>query len=379
MKFIIDNKELNVSLDCLNSASFTVSSIPVPYRVTWDSTENPCDTINEILIKNPKNLLFIDEKVFELYGKDIKHPANKIFKAPASESFKTLDGVTQLCDFLYQHDFTKGETLVVVGGGIIQDIGAFVGASYKRGINWVHFPTTLLAMSDSCIGGKAGVNYKGVKNQLALFSAPREVIINPAFLNTLEKRDIQSGLGEILKLYITGGQMLLNTYDKYIKNGMIANKKDVKALVLGALAVKKAVIEEDEFELNLRKALNYGHTLGHAIESISNYDIPHGIAVVVGMMLVNRMSCERGLLARTDCTAINNLCFRLLDDDLLATLKKIDMHAMMQCLKQDKKVIGNSVTFVMLSSPGNLNFVKVKLDEELTDQIKDTFNQLFVY
>ena len=379
MNFTIDGIELKASLDCLDSTSFPVSSMPLPYEVTWDSTENPCDTINALLSTNPKNLLLIDEKVFELYGQDIKHPDNKIFKAPATESFKTLDGVSQLCDFLYQHEFTKGETLVVVGGGIIQDIGAFVGATYKRGINWVHFPTTLLAMSDSCIGGKAGVNYKGVKNQLALFSAPNKVVINPCFLNTLEKKEIQSGLGEILKLSITGGQTMLSTYDRCVKNSGVVNQMDAKPLILGALAVKKAVIEQDEFELNIRKGLNYGHTLGHAIESISNYAIPHGIAVVVGMMLVNQMSCEQGLLARAECIEINKLCLRLLDDELLAILKTIDIHAMIRCIKQDKKVIGDAIAFVMLSSLGNLNFVKMKLDEHLRSQIIRIFSQLFVH
>lgn len=376
MKFMLENKELNVPMDYLDTASFTVSSIPQPYQVTWDSTENPCHTINETLSTHPNNLLFIDEKVFELYGKGIKHPDNKIFKAPATEAFKSLEGVTQLCDFLFKNDFTKGETLVVVGGGIIQDIGAFVGASYKRGIKWVYFPTTLLAMSDSCIGGKAGVNYNGIKNQLALFSAPRAVIINSAFLDTLETRDIQSGLGEILKLSITGGSDMLIEYGNYVVNGKIHNKESTKALILGALAVKKAVIENDEFELNIRKALNYGHTLGHAIESISNYEIPHGIAVVVGMILVNYLSCEQGILDKSVCAEINHACLRLLDADLLATLRKIDLHAMMQSLKQDKKVVGDSMTFVMISSPGHLHFVKMKLNEQLMNKIEELFNQL---
>jgi 3-dehydroquinate synthase len=377
MNFTIDNEKLSASLNDLESSSFTVTSIPRPYQVTWDATANPCDTINDLLAENSKNLLFIDEKVFELYGKGIKHPENQIFKAPATEVFKTLDGVMQLCDFLYQNDFTKGETLVVVGGGTIQDVGAFVGASYKRGINWVHFPTTLLSMSDSCIGGKSGVNYNGVKNQLALFSAPRAVIINPEFLNTLEKRDLQSGLGEILKLCITGGQTTLQLYDKHIKNGMIANKDDAKSLIWGALAVKKTVIERDEFELHLRKALNYGHTLGHALESISHYEIPHGIAVVVGMILVNHLSCTQGHLSRTECAEINALCFRLLDDDLLALLKKTDIQEVLRLLKQDKKVIGDVVTFVMLASSGSLNFVKMVLDQQLADQIADAFRNIF--
>src|SRR3989338_5607310 len=198
MNFVVDQKTLVCSLELLQSNEFTVQSVPRPYKVTWDSNANPCDTVNTVLASNPNNLLFIDEKVFQLYGQNICHPEDKIFKAPAMEQFKTLDGVTQLFDFLYSRNFTKGETLVVVGGGIVQDVAAFASACYKRGIKWVHFPSTLLSMCDSCIGGKTGINYRDTKNQLALFSAPHAVIINPNFLATLDKADIKSGLGEIL-------------------------------------------------------------------------------------------------------------------------------------------------------------------------------------
>jgi len=333
----------------LEQDEFTISSVPRSYQVTWDITENPCDSINKILSLNSKNVLLIDEKIHQLYGKDIQHDANNIFKAPATEVFKSLEGVLPVYDFLYQRDFTKGETLVVVGGGTIQDVGGFVGASYKRGIHWIHFPTTLLAMSDSCIGGKSGINYHGAKNQLALLSPAHAVVINPMFLNTLEKKEIQSGLGEILKICIMGGPELLMQYSQCVKRGEIVKIEDAKRLISGALAVKKAVIEKDEFECHLRKALNYGHTLGHAIESMSNYDIPHGVAVVVGMMLVNDMSCERGYLSKEHCTEINALCWQLLDDNVLNILKKIDTNNVLQSLKQDKKVMGDCVTFVMFT------------------------------
>lgn len=378
MAFYINEKALHTSTDCIENDSWMVSSVPKSYQVQWDSTSNPCETINAVLLENSKNVLLIDEKVFELYGKDIQHPANKILKVPATEEYKTLEGVKQLCDFLYEQDFTKAETLVVVGGGIIQDVGAFVGATYKRGINWEHFPTTLLAMTDSCIGGKAGINYQGFKNQLALFSAPRAVIINPNFLDTLAVQDIQSGLGEILKLYIIGGRSLLTQYQQWTIQNQTINKAHVKSLILNALSVKRAVIEEDEFELNIRKALNYGHTFGHAIESMSNYTIPHGIAVVVGMMLVNFLAYKQDLLAQEDCFLVNHLCKSLLNDSVLLRLKALDMYAMLQQLKQDKKVVGDSVTLIMLTSPGNVQLIKVKLDEQLFDQIKEGFAHCFM-
>ncbi|MCX7119782.1 MAG: 3-dehydroquinate synthase, partial [Legionellales bacterium] len=222
-----------------------------------------------------------------------------------------MEGVLALYDFLHQHQITKGETLVVVGGGITQDISAFVAATYKRGINWVYFPTTLLAMSDSCIGGKAGVNYRGSKNQLALFSAPQSVMINTEFLRTLAAKDIQSGLGEILKLCITGGKHLVDFFQQSVEFGTAKQFDRFKPLIMNALAVKRAVIEVDEFEQNIRKGLNYGHTIGHVIEAMTDYAIPHGIAVVIGMMIVNQLSFEQGLLARKDCLAINGACFSL--------------------------------------------------------------------
>lgn len=375
MNFCIDNQTL--SFELFNEDNFMVQSVPKPYSVSWDTTSNPCESINAILAQNPNNILLIDEHVWSLYGKEIRCNAENLFKAPATESFKQLEGVMQLYDYLHQRQFTKGETLVVVGGGIIQDIGAYVGATYKRGIRWVYFPTTLLAMSDSCIGGKAGVNYQGAKNQLALFSSPSSVIINSAFLKTLEKKEIQSGLGEILKLFITGGMELLEQYPYYLNQVSIGHHDYFKPLILGALAVKKAVIERDEFEQNIRKGLNYGHTLGHVIESISHYAIPHGIAVVVGMMLMNEMNCILGNLSRQTSSEINQLGLSLLNEELLDLLQRLDLSQLTVRVRQDKKVIGNNITLIMLNAPGKLDFVSTKIDESFSNAITQSFQHLF--
>ncbi|PJD93189.1 MAG: hypothetical protein CK424_03095 [Legionella sp.] len=375
MSFSIDGTKLAFSSDLLQAQSFEVSSVPKPYSVILDSNDNPCTSINAQLAKNPKNILIIDEKVWGLYGKDITWSSDRIFKVTATETFKGVDGVLALYEFMHQHDITKGETLVVVGGGITQDISAFVAATYKRGLKWVFFPSTLLAMSDSCIGGKAGVNFKGSKNQLALFSSPHSVIINTAFLATLDEKDIQSGLGEILKLCITGGQELVDFFAESVEGGKVADKTNFKPLIMSALAVKRAVIEVDEFEQNIRKGLNYGHTIGHVIESMTDYAIPHGIAVVVGMMIVNQMSFEQGLLSQEHFFAIDSLCLSLIDEQSLAHLNRMDTKEIMQRLKQDKKVSGDQVTFVMLKQAGGLAFVKVTMNEDLENQMSRILGQ----
>ena len=377
MMFTIDDKTLTYSLDVLNQDEFTVSSSPTPYTVSFHDAENPCDAINALLATNPKNILLIDEKVFALYGKDINHPNERIFKAPALERFKTMQGVMDLVALLYQQEFTKKETLVVVGGGIIQDIGALVGALYKRGIKWVHFPTTVLAMADSCIGGKAGVNYEQAKNQLALFSSPHAVVINPHFINTLEERDVKSGLGEILKLCITGGPELVKLFADEIQHTKALTPVHLKKLISVALMVKKAVIEDDEFELNIRKALNYGHTIGHAIEAMSDYEIPHGIAVIVGMMLVNQLAVVEGYLSSKENAEMNRLCLLLLDDKTKRLLLNINTNDLLDYLKQDKKVAGDSITFVLLKKPGHLLFHKLTMNALLQQTIATTIQGLF--
>lgn len=375
MSFRIDTHDLALSAELMQAQAFTVASTPRPYCVTLAPESDPCASIQACLVADPKNLLIIDQNVYALYGQNIDWPETRIFQIPATEVFKGMGGVMALYDFLYQHQISKRETLVVVGGGITQDISGFAAATYKRGLNWVFFPTTLLAMSDSCIGGKAGVNYRGSKNQLALFSSPQEVLINTRFLQTLDAREIQSGLGEILKLCITGGQDLVDFFQRSLQSGAVNQVDGLQPLIMSALAVKRAVIEVDEFEQGIRKGLNYGHTLGHVIEAMSDYAIPHGIAVVIGMMIVNQMSCEQGLLTQEHCLAIHTLCLTLIDAKSLELLKNMNTQDMMIKLQQDKKVSGDSVTLIMLHAPGHLGFVAVKMDNYLEQKIQSIFDK----
>lgn len=376
LTFRIDQQDFSCSSDTILSDGFVVQSVPKPYRVTWQTELAPLDLIKQQLEKNPKNLLLIDANVLALYGKQLNIAPERVFTVTATEAFKTLDGVTAVLDFLQQNHFTKGEQLVVVGGGITEDVGAFVGAVYKRGIPWVYIPTTLLSMADSCIGGKTGINYRGAKNQLALFSAPASVIIHPAFLDTLEPDAIYSGLGEILKLCITGGTYFVDLFGQNVKDGHVVSAAAFRKLIMAALTVKKAIVEVDEFELNHRRSLNYGHTLGHAIEVLSDYKIPHGQAVVIGMALVNQMAHRQGMLSAAELQTLNQLCYGLMDGNVMAKLADIRLDSIIALIQKDKKTVGQMTSFVLMQSVGDTRFVKLSLNDELLVSIQDAWQRV---
>jgi 3-dehydroquinate synthase len=375
--FDFEGRKFKVPQTALAASTFEVQSSPKPYLVSTSIASNPFSEIEELLSQNPNNVLLIDKKVYELYKANSIIDSNRVFLAEASEEFKTLDGAIKVIDFLCDRGFTKGETLIVVGGGIIQDVGAFVGACYKRGIKWILFPTTLLSMCDSCIGGKSGINYRNAKNQIALFSAPYKVIININFLKTLEQFHLQSGLGEILKLLVLGGKDFFNTYLKNVNNGKLRDFNNYFELILASLNVKKAVIEVDEFEFNYRKSLNYGHTFGHAIEALSSYQIPHGLAVVIGMMLVNELSCTNNVLNVDENDIISQQCRDLLTDDIMNIMANIDLAKLIALLKKDKKTKGSILNLVFLEKIGKTIGYESDLNGKFKDNVNEILKKLF--
>lgn len=377
LNFYAQKKKFTVSEKCFTGTSLDIISTPRPYRVNWETAVQPYRSINKILAENSKNLLFIDDKVYRLHGKKIKVAPDRILKIPATEEFKTLRGVIKIIDFLQVHNITKGHKIVVAGGGIIQDVSAFAAGTFKRGIPWIYFPTTLLSMCDSCIGAKAGVNHKKAKNQICLFSSPAEVILNSVFLKTLPAKDLSSGLGEILKLYLIGGKKFLELYDKTVKCGKVKSINAYKKLLLGSLAVKKAVIECDEFEKEHRKILNYGHTLGHALESMSGYRVSHGQGVALGMLLVNELSFNRGILAQKNRDFITARCLDLLDRKTLEIVGRLNVGKLSEYLKKDKKAVGSSLNFAMLIEPGKTVLLPLEVDAKLCAEIEEIMKKHF--
>ena len=359
IKFEIEDVSLHIDENFNEYDKFKVKSVPKDYGVFWNNN-NPIDMITHEY--HDGDVILMDKHLYDLYP--IKDKVTYVVEA--TEDNKSIESILKFIEFLSSNNFNKGNKLIVVGGGITQDIGAFVGAVYKRGIDWVLFPSTLLSMCDSCIGGKTGINHKDVKNQLALFSSPSKVIICSQFINTLSEYDIKSGLGEILKLFITGGEYFVKKYSEYVKDGKVISKDYYKFLIFGALFIKRVIVEYDEFELDIRKSLNYGHTIGHAVESLSNYKIPHGQAVAVGMLVVNRMWKD------WPDNLIESLCLDLIDRDVLMN---IDYSNIKSLISKDKKTIGNETTFVFCDGFGGTFFEKINVTDKVADSIVDVIVQ----
>lgn len=335
--FQIQDTVLSVSTD--KTDILTIQSHPKSYDVYFEKFNNNFTEDQVVLV---------DANVQKLYN--INHP--KMIVIEATEVNKSIDTVLNVCETLLTYNFDKGHTLIVIGGGIIQDIGAFTAKVYKRGINWVFIPTTLLSQCDSCIGGKTALNHLSYKNQLALFSAPNKVIIDVEFLNTLHEQDIASGYGEIVKLFLTGGSWYVDQFDDFT----------MQEAIFHALSIKKAVVECDEFEENERKSLNYGHSFGHVIESMTNYTIPHGTAVMLGIDIINRIY--------TRSNQVTGLVNKFTSLNLI---KGIDVSKLVTKLKTDKKVVNGVISLVVVPVPGITIFVNQTIDQTLENLVHEIF------
>jgi 3-dehydroquinate synthase len=331
----------------------------------------------EELLKVPHALFAIDEKILQLYPKELAPllESRPSFPIPATEDEKTLKGVERLAVWLQEQKAIKQSTLVTIGGGIIQDICAFTAHVYFRGIPWMFVPTTLLSMCDSCIGAKCSINLGLYKNQLGTFQSPKRVFIASDFTRTLTGEDVASGYGEILKLMLTGSTEHLAFLEHAIAGTGLRNASLLE-LIRRSLEVKKRVIEADEYERDLRRILNYGHTFGHALESVTRHEICHGLAAAWGLDLINYISWKRGLLPEGDFKRIHefirkNLPFRLKSN--------IGVHDLISAAQRDKKVADGMVNLVLFAGPGNLRIVKTPFDATLAQQIGDYLEQHNVY
>lgn len=353
-RFSVDEKIFFVEIN--KQLELSVCSIPRSYSVFFDSNSNPFEKISSHLINN--NVLLIDSAIIDHHQLDDIIAPEKVMIVDVSEHFKTLNGVTKILDFLAKNSIAKNDQLIIVGGGVLQEAGAFAAAMYKRGIDYIHFPTTLLSMCDSCIGGKTSLNYHDAKNQLGLYYSPKAVYINTHFLKTLPQDEISSGLGEILKSCVIGGENCLAIYEEKITKGCVNTFEDYQILVRIALAIKKTIVEADEFELNHRRSLNYGHTVGHAIEALSDFKIPHGSAIALGMILENQFSVQQGLMKNDICEKLNSLCFDLLNEKIMSHYQKIRFEKIIELLKTDKKADGDSVMFALVEKVGCVIFFR---------------------
>lgn len=216
----------------------------------------------------------------------------------AAEESKSIERIIETMRVLVQHKLRRNHHLVAIGGGIIQDITCFMASTMLRGVRWKFVPTTLLAQADSCIGSKSSVNLGSTKNILGTFNPPQEIILCSRWLDTLEDKDIRSGIGEIIKVHAIDSAA---SFDRLALdyNAVLADRSVLLAYIERALLIKKRYIEVDEFDEGVRNIFNYGHSFGHAIESATEFAVPHGIAVTMGMTIANSIAAQRGVVPAT--------------------------------------------------------------------------------
>ena len=276
-----------------------------------------------------------------------------IIEIKSGEEYKNISTCNFIWEQLTINNFDRNSLLINLGGGVIGDMGGFCAATYKRGIEFIHIPTTLLAMVDASVGGKLGIDFKGFKNQIGLFNNPKAVLISPEFLETLAESELKSGFAEVVKHALISD----NSLWVKLKNTPFTDL-DWEDIIDTSVQIKNKIVLADPFEKGERKKLNFGHTFGHAIESYyleKGTPISHGEAVFMGMILETEISD----LSETDKNEIKN--YILSNFALPYTPKKSNLH---KFLINDKKNQNGKINFTLLGGIGNCSFDNLfSLDE----------------
>ena len=349
------------------SKDFTVLSAVHDYNVHFvDDFTHPLKKIIQ-----PEDILMIDENIFGVYEtrlKPILARAPHIVIQPSEEK-KSYQELGPLLEQFIDGGFRKNNKIIAIGGGITQDITTFIAANLYRGVEWCFFPTTLLAQADSCIGGKASLNFGRYKNLLGNFYPPNEIYIDLAFIDTLPRKEIVSGLGEMTHFYFVAGA---DDYERMRSEYRQAfhDKSVLEGLIQRSLMIKKATIEIDEFDRKERQIFNYGHSFGHAIESVTDYRVPHGIAVSHGMDIANFISVKMGLIDEGLRQRMREV-LKLNWDEV--PLGGINVEAFIGALRKDKKNVGPEVRVILTKGLGRMFVTRLDVDGDARGWIEDYF------
>lgn len=274
---------------------------------------------------------------------------------PAGEKSKRLSVAERVLTRLLEKRYDRNLTILAVGGGVVGDLSGFVASIYKRGVNYIQVPTTLLAQVDSSVGGKTGVNHATGKNLIGTFYQPKLVWADLAFLKSLPRPEIACGLAEVVKHGIIRDAELFAVFEKRFDDFFALNMDLLEYAVLRSCEIKSDVVSQDEHEGGLRMILNFGHTIGHALEGALGYQrITHGEGVLMGMLAESRMAAELGLLSQSDFDRIEQVVMHFDLTGKLFGLKSDRLHAF---VKTDKKVADGRVKFVLPKKIGDVKIV----------------------
>jgi 3-dehydroquinate synthase len=293
-------------------------------------------------------------------------PKHRLVVIKAGEPHKILATCEVIWEAMTAEELDRHALVINIGGGVIGDMGGFCAAVYKRGIDFIQIPTTLLSQVDASVGGKLGIDFQGFKNHLGVFQIPNSVLIDPVFLKSLPEREIRSGFAEIIK------HCLIADEEKWKEiSAKDFEEQNWANLIAHSVKIKQQVVEKDPTEKGLRKILNFGHTLGHAVETYflskpANQRLYHGEAIAVGMIMESYLSLKKGL--------INESLMREIEEFIFATYGKVqigekDVEPIISLTRQDKKNRGNEIRFSLLTGAGSCGYDKVVTVPEMRKAI----------
>ncbi len=328
------------------------------------------------LIKLENAYYVVDKGLYDLYYDRLfsQIPADKLTIIEALEVNKTIETALMLCETMTQIPAKRNAHLVSFGGGIIQDITGFVANILYRGIHWTFVPTTLLAACDSCIGGKTSLNYKQYKNLLGTFYPPEEIRVCSLFFKTLSEKDFLSGLGEVVKFNLMYGEKGLRRIERDLQSLLNRDEQALNTYLESSLAFKKPFIEEDEFDMGVRIHLNFAHTFGHSFETVSQYMIPHGTAVAMGMIAANRVSLSRGYLSEEAVVSSEKVLKQIIHVDLSKISFNVD--TIIDAMRKDKKQTSTDLTAVLLFDDMKLGIFRDIKREEIVASLNSLIDCL---
>lgn len=318
-----------------------------------------------------KALIVTDSSVGPLYAKSVKAQVPgecDVYTLPAGEEHKNLHEIEGIYRFLIRHHYDRKSYLIALGGGVTGDMTGYAAATFLRGIDFIQIPTTLLAQADSSIGGKTGVDFEGYKNMVGAFYMPRLVYANVNFLDTLDGRQFASGFAEIMKHGLIRDE---EYYTWLIDNMYEIRDRDHKVLqqmLIRSNRIKKEVVEKDPTEKSERMLLNFGHTIGHAIEKYKNFTMTHGECVALGCVAAAYLSWQRGDLPMEEYYEIRDM---FVPFGLPISVTDVDTEAVLALTKSDKKVANGTLRFILLHGVGDAFIATDVGDDEIRKAIEE--------
>jgi 3-dehydroquinate synthase len=329
-------------------------------------------------LKCDRFFVLIDKNVNKIYGTEIQKEFNRqtgesyFFQMTSLEKQKSYSTIQKIYDELAKQNFGRDAGMILIGGGVVGDIGGFVASTYMRGIKCVHIPTTILAAVDSSIGGKTGYNFRNTKNLIGSFYQPDLVITSTEFFSSLSPKEIDSGIGEIIKYgYLSGKKFyeyLLSNYNSIHS----LDKRVIEYVLQECISFKTSVVSDDEREGGIRKVLNFGHTFAHAFESYYQYKISHGKAVAAGILAANILSHKKGIITTNQLNSFQKLPAMMKFPKFLQEFDSTDLTRRMDL---DKKNKSGKLNFVLLKDLGEL-LIDVNVNKNELNSALNEFKRL---